>query len=282
MALCLALTLLGGCSALRIGYNQGADLVYWWLDGYADFDDAQARRARGALSDWFAWHRRTQLPEYARLLARAQADVAADTSPEQICNWWSSIGKRIETSLEQAIPAAADLMLELTAPQLQHIEQRYAKKNAEFRDDFLNPDPLERRRATVKRYVDRAESIYGRLDEAQREQVARMVAASPFDTERWFSERVQRQQDALQMMRRLTQERADRDQAQAALRAYSNRWTRSPREDYRRYADTLLQFNCALVAALHNSSTPAQRQAAAQKFKGWENDARALAADAAR
>jgi len=282
VALCLALTLLGGCSALRIGYNQGADLVYWWLDGYADFDDAQARRARGALSDWFAWHRRTQLPEYARLLARAQADVAADTSPEQICNWWSSIGKRIETSLEQAIPAAADLMLELTAPQLQHIEQRYAKKNAEFRDDFLNPDPLERRRATVKRYVDRAESIYGRLDEAQREQVARMVAASPFDTERWFSERVQRQQDALQMMRRLTQERADRDQAQAALRAYSNRWTRSPREDYRRYADTLLQFNCALVAALHNSSTPAQRQAAAQKFKGWENDARALAADAAR
>ena len=40
--LCLALAGLSGCSALRLGYNTAPELAYWWIDGYADFDDAQA------------------------------------------------------------------------------------------------------------------------------------------------------------------------------------------------------------------------------------------------
>jgi hypothetical protein len=32
---------LGGCSALRLSYNNAPTLLYWWLDGYADFDKSQ-------------------------------------------------------------------------------------------------------------------------------------------------------------------------------------------------------------------------------------------------
>jgi len=35
--LCLAaLVGLTGCSTLKIVYNNSDDLIYWWLDGYAD------------------------------------------------------------------------------------------------------------------------------------------------------------------------------------------------------------------------------------------------------
>lgn len=280
--LCLALLLGSGCSALRIGYNQAADLVYWWLDGYADFSDVQTPRVRSALGNWLAWHRSTQLPDYAQLLSGAQTEVLANSTPARVCDWWSTIGKRIETSFERAVPAAAELMLELSPQQIQHIERRYAKRNDDFRNDFLQADPAERLQASIKRAVERAEYVYGRLDDAQRDRVARTVAASPFDAELWIAERLHRQQDALQMMLRLSGGRADRDQAQAALRAYSDRWTRSPRESYRRYAETLVQYNCAFAANLHNSSSPAQRQTAVQKLKGWESDARALAAEASK
>ena len=74
---------LTGCSAVRFGYNQAPELVYWWLDGYADFDDPQSRRVRDMLGQWFGWHRRTQLPDYANLLQRAQADVLADSNNAQ-------------------------------------------------------------------------------------------------------------------------------------------------------------------------------------------------------
>lgn len=282
VVLCVTVLVASGCSALRIGYNQAADLAYWWLDSYVDFNETQTVKVRDALDGWFVWHRSTQLPDYAGLLVRAQNEVVADSTPARVCEWWRTLNTRWQTSLEQAVPAGADLLLSISPRQVQHIERRYAKANDEFRDDFLQSDPAKRRKVSVDRAVDRAELLYGTLDDAQREQIARSVAQSPFDAELWFSERKRRQQDALQLLRRLPAEAASRDQAQAAIRAYIERASRSPREDYRRYSDMLANFNCVFAASLHNTTSPSQRQYAVQKLKGWEADVRALAAAAAR
>lgn len=269
---------LTGCSAVRFGYNQAPELAYWWLDGYADFDDAQTLRVREGLAQWFAWHRRTQLPDYAALLARAQAELPADTTPQRVCRWWDELRQRGERAAEQALPAAAEVMSTLKPAQLQHIERRYARKNEEFRDDFLDKDPARRLDRSVQRAVERAEFLYGSLEAPQRALVAKLVAASPFDPDAWYDERVLRQQEALQLMRRLGSENASRDTALATLRAYGERMARSPREPYRRYQEKLETYNCGFAASLHNATTPAQRQAAVAKLKGWEADFRALAA----
>ncbi len=278
VALCGALVGLAGCSALRIGYATAPDLAYWWLDGYVDFDDAQTPRVRDALAQWFTWHRRTQLPDYAALLVRAQAEVLADTTSARVCEWQADVTRRAHTAFERAAPDAAELMLTLTPQQVRHIERRYTKANDEYRDEYLQPDPARRAAANAKRAVERAETLYGTLDDAQRARLGVTLARSPFDADVWLTERRQRQQDALQMLTRLSREGANRDQAQAALRAYVERLERSPREPYRRYAERLAEFNCASAAALHNSTSPAQRRHAAQKLAGWEGDLRAIAA----
>jgi Family of unknown function (DUF6279) len=270
--------LLAGCSAVRFGYNQAPDLLFWWLDGYADFDDAQSLRVRDGLAQWFAWHRRTQLPDYAGLLVRAQAELPADTTPQRVCRWWDDLRQRGERAAEQALPFAAEVMPTLKPAQIQHIERRYARINGEFRDDFLDKDPVRRQERSVQRAVERAEFLYGSLDAEQRALVARLVTASPFDADAWYAERLQRQQEALQMLRRLSTENAPRDTALATLRAYGERMARSPREPYRRYQEKLETYNCAFAASLHNATTPAQRQAAVAKLKGWEADFRALSA----
>lgn len=278
--LLLTPALLTGCSALRFGYNQAPELAFWWLDGYADFDEAQSRQARERIARWFSWHRRSQLPDYAALLARMQSEAPADTSPDRACRWWSEWRQRAETAAEQALPGAADVVTTLTPAQIQHVERRYARNNDEFRRDFLDKDPARRLERSVERAVERAEFFYGTLDEGQRALVARWVAASPFDAEAWNAERVQRQQEALQLLRRLANPPAERDTALAALRAYMAHLWRSPREPYRRYQEKLEAYNCSFAASVHNSTTPSQRQAAAAKFKGWEVDLRALAASA--
>src|SRR4051794_30648541 len=33
--------LVAGCSAVRLGYANGDTIVYWWLDGYVDFNADQ-------------------------------------------------------------------------------------------------------------------------------------------------------------------------------------------------------------------------------------------------
>jgi hypothetical protein len=279
-ALCGVLALASGCSALRIGYATAPDFAYWWIDGYVDFNATQTPRTREALAQWFAWHRRTQLPDYAALLARAQAEVLADTTAARACEWQADVTRRANTAFERIAPDAAELMLTLTPQQIAHIERRYAKANAEYRDEYLQADAGKRLTANVKRTIDRAETLYGSLDDAQRARIATALARSPFDADLWLAERRQRQQEALQMLSRLTREGATRDQALAALRAYVERVERSPREPYRRYAERLSEFNCNFAAMLHNSTDAAQRRSAAQKLAGWEGDLRSLAAGA--
>ncbi len=281
VALCGVLGLTSGCSALRIAYGTAPDLAYWWLDRYVDFDGAQTPRVRDAIKQWFAWHRRTQLPDYAALLARAEVEVLADTTPARVCEWQATVLARAHVAFDHIAPAAADLMRTITPEQVRYLERRYEKFNAEFRDDFLQPDPRERAHEALKRTVDRAEMLYGRLDAAQRERIANGLKRSPFDPELWLSERRARQQDALQILRRTGADGASREQSLAALRGYVDRLEHSPRDTYRRYSERLNEFNCAFAASVHNATSPAQRRAAAKRLAGWEVDLRAIAAAAA-
>ena len=277
--LCLSAALLSGCSMLRVGYNQAPELAYWWLDAYADFDDTQTPRLRNALSQWLLWHRRTQLPDYAALLVRAQTEALADTTPERVCAFEADLRSRLDTAVDRVVPAAAELLLMLTPAQLQHIERRYAKSNDEFRSDYLQNDRADRAKASAKRAADRIEMLYGDLGDAQLERIAKSVVVSPFDPELWLKERQRRQQDLMQTLRKLIAERAPAERAQAAVRAHVKQYQRSLNEAYRAYYARLYEFNCAEGAALHNAMSAAQRQVAVQRLKGWEADVRALAGD---
>jgi hypothetical protein len=278
--LLLCVGLLSGCSLMRLTYPQSPTLVYWWLDGYVDFTNAQTPKVQDQLAEWLRWHRSTQLPDYVALLQRARADVAVATTPAQVCRWFDELTARAMRGYEQAVPAAADLVLTLSPAQLEHIQHKFDKTNAEFRDDFLQPSPAERLKESVKRAVERTESLYGKLDDAQRERIAREVAISPFDPVAWMAERELRQRDILQALRRLQAERASNAQAQAALRAFAEQAQQSPRPAYHVYQQRLKAFNCAFAAEVHNTTTPAQRQALADTLKGWETDLRSLAAEA--
>ena len=268
---------LSGCSALRVVYNTGPQLAWWWLDGYVDFSREQAPPVKAALESWFEWHRATQLPEYAALLASAQSQVPSPLTPVAVCQWNARLADALAPAAMRALEQAVDLLPGLGEAQLRHIEQRYAKGLDEMREEYLQADATERQRASVKRTIERAEQLYGRLDEPQRKLIAEGVAASPFDPQGWMEERKRRQRDTLATLRRLLAERADRDRRLAALRALAERSQRSPDPTYRAYQQQLTDFNCAFVARVHNATTPAQRQKARATLKGWEDDLRALA-----
>ena len=265
---------------LRLAYGQADALVFRWLDGYVQLDDAQTLRVRAALDAWFAWNRRTQLADYAALLDGIHAAVPADTTAEVVCGWWDDAKKRIDLGLEQAAPALAGLVSTLTAAQIGNVEQRYAKSNREFTEEYLQADPSKRHREAVKRVVGRVETLYGGIDDAQRERIAAWVARSPFDPEVAIEERRRRQHDTLQLLRRLNAVGPAAERTQAEVKDYLLHLNHSPREPYRRYAERLVQHNCRLAADIHNGTTPRQRQVAVQRLKGWATDLRALVADA--
>ncbi len=270
---------LGGCSALRLGYANGPQLAWWWLDGYIDFSREQAPRARQVVDRWFEWHAGTQLPAYATLLAQAQVQVQEPLTADTACRWQARGLQALEPAIRRAADDFADLVPGLGPAQFKQLEQRHAKNNETMREDFLQAAPQERQAAAFKRTLERAENVYGELNEAQKRLLLAGLAASPFNPEQWLQERMRRQRDLLQTLRKLVADKASREERAAALRALAKRSTESPDPAYRDYQKRLTEYNCALVAQLHNATTPAQRQRARNTFKGWEDDVRWLVAN---
>lgn len=279
IALITLLLLVSGCSMLRLGYDNGPQLVWWWLDGYVDFSREQAPHAKQAIQQWFGWHRANQLPEYADWLAAIRNGVDGALTPEQVCSWSEELQAIVAPAFDQAVQLGAPVALRLGEAQWRHLEQRYAKSNDELRQDFLQPGPEDRLHAAIKRTVKRIENLYGDIDKTQRRLIIASLEASPFNPEAWLAERQRRQQETLKTLRQLAAESATPELATASLRNLVEHTHRSDDPDYRAYQLKLTGHTCGFIAHMHNSTTPKQRQYAHDKLKGWETDVRALMID---
>ncbi len=262
---------------LRVGYNQGPQLVWWWLDGYIDFSNAQTPHAKEAIRQWFDWHRTTQLPQYAAHLSNLSHQINDSVTSDQVCGWYEDLRSIFAPALDHALHVGAPLLSGLSEAQLRHLEQRYAKGNDEFRDDYLKPVIEDRRNASIKRSVKRFENLYGNLNDTQKRLIADGIAASPFDPEAWLAERQRRQSQTLLTLRQLISESTEIKHIATSLRVLTEHIEHSPDADYRAYQVKLTEYNCAFMADVHNSTNHQQRRHANDKLKNWETDLRRLA-----
>lgn len=268
---------LAACSAVRLGYNTLGDLAYWWLDSYLDFTPQQASRVREDLARLHQWHRTEELPRFEQMLQRMEQLVPQDVSPEQACNFMTELRERLLAVARQSETAAVPLAAGLQADQLQHLQHKYDKNNADYTSEWVRLGPAEQKEKRYRQFLDRAEMIYGRLDEPQRQELRRDVDRSIFEPKRILAERRRRQQDALQTLGRIVRERVPFDEARLMLRGYFDRALTPPGAGARAYQDALVAEGCRHFAILHNSTTPEQREAAVRRLRAWQRDLRELA-----
>lgn len=278
MSLLSVLTLLAACSTLRIGYSQADTLAYWWLDRHLDFNSAQTPQVRQALAQWQTWHRTRQLPDDLALLEQLAQEASSDTTPAQTCRWWKAVQTRQETYLMALVEPLADTLGSLDDVQLKHLQTRFDTSNREWRDNYLRGDSDQRHRASVERLVDRAETLYGRLDSAQRRLISERLRSSPWDPHRWLQERQRQQQETLATLRAGAQPGLDKARRSAALRTWVGHAVRPGDEAARSLREQLVRFQCELATDLHNVTTAEQRTHATERLQGWTRDLRSAAA----
>lgn len=273
----LAALALGGCSAVRLGYNTGPTLVYWWLDSYFDFDTDQSVRVRDDLQAVQDWHRKNELPLLAKKLSELQTMAPKSVTTEQVCRLVDELQTRLQVTLERITPTIATIAPTLQGAQLEHMVEEFARRDRKWREEWIDGTLAERSERRVKQIVERAESFYGTLEPAQQAAVRAHIASSSFDGPRQFREMQRRHQDALLVLRKIRSGETNTAQAPAELRGLLDRTLKAPDPAYRRYMEQLTSESCAAMAALHNSSTPQQRTRLLDTLKGYEGDARALA-----
>jgi hypothetical protein len=268
---------LAGCSAVKLGYTTLPELAYWWLDGYADFGDEQRTQVRADLARLQAWHRRNELPRLADLLADLEARLPGEITPQQACGFLHAFEARADALAQEAEPAVVALATSLDAQQQVHIERKFRSRNESFRKDWIDPVPAQQQQKRFEQLLDRFETLYGRLDEPQRAVLREGVARSAYDAARILADRRRRQQDLLQVLGRVTAPDASPELARTELRGWLERARHAPDAEDRAWQEGLVQEGCGLFSAVHASTTPAQREQAARRLRGWQRDLRELA-----
>lgn len=267
---------LGGCSAVRIGYGNAPSLLYWWIDGYVDFDEAQSVKARDTLAALHAWHRRQELPAYIALLQSVQTMAPVNVTPEQACVHLEVARDRLRALLANAEPGMAALVPTVKPAQIEHIRRQFEKRNEGWREKWLDGSAQQRRERRINQAVERYESFYGTLEERQLAVIRANVERSRFDPSLRYQETLRRQQETLQALRQLLAAPKAEADAPAAVHEAIERALRSPDPVMRARFEADWQDNCRAIADLHNSTTPAQRRKATQTLKNYEDDLRAL------
>lgn len=272
----LGALLLGGCSVARLGYSQAPDLVYWWVDSYLDLSDAQSSRLRADLVALHQWHRSTELPLLAGSLADLQGVALQDTTPVRLCQIVDALRPRLQAVLDQAEPGFATLAVSLKPEQLAHLQRQLEKRQQKWRKDWLDGSPTERLERRTERLIERSEMFYGRLDASQRALLRARVAASGFDSTIAEADMLRRQQDLLQTLQAIGRSGLGAPRAQDDIHQLLTRLLLPTQPAERARQELLRQENCGTFAALHNSTSPAQRRQLVETLKAFESDARAL------
>ena len=269
---------LGACSTIKLAYNNLPELSYWWLDAYVDFDGSQTPKVRDELAQLLSWHRQNELPRVLGVLQEAQALAPRDVTAAQACRMADQIRERLLAVTERAEPAGTELALSLTEAQLQQLERKYAKNNAEYRKEWLDRSRAEVQEKRYEKFLERLEDFYGRLTPEQRELVRQQVAQSVFDPRLAGAERRQRQQEALALLRGFNATKPPPAEARAAIHAYVMRIADPPPGPWRDHQQALLQEGCRNLAALHNATSASQREQAVRRLQAYQDDLRQLVA----
>jgi hypothetical protein len=277
LALALALAL-SGCSAIKLGYGNLPHLAYWWLDNYADFSDEQAPLVRDEIVRVHAWHRQQELPKVLEMVDRMEQLAPGEISAQQACGIVDEARARLKAVADHAEPAMATLLAMLTPREHRHLARKFRRNNESFHKEWValrRPELVEKRH---KQMTERLEMFYGRLEEPQRAVLRQRLELSMFDPARALVEWERRQQDLLQMLRRLSQRGVPEAEARALLRGWIERAEKSPDPVHRAYQEALLKEGCATFAAVHQSTTPGQREHAVRRLRAYQRDIRDLMA----
>ncbi len=278
LVLTFALT---GCSAIRLAYNQSPLMIHWWLDDYADFDDEQSKLLRSQLNALQAWHRSQELPHYANLLAQVQQLASGPVSHPQICQVYEQFRPRLQRLSEQAALGLAVTAPLLKPEQLSAITKQIDKTNRKWRKEWLDitrPELIELRLSKTR---DQLEGFYGPLSEQQISVLRQLKSASEYDPRLAWTERLQRQDELLQVLRQQSKGK-NPDLVVADIKAHLRRQFIDPNTPYRTQSELRLREGCRSIAAVHNTASSEQRQHLLHKLQDYQSDFRALMAQASK
>jgi len=275
------LALTAACSTIRFSYNHGDTLLYWWLDAYVDFEGDQSDWVKRDIGELFQWHRKTQLHDYAALLGTFQRQLAGNPTQADLIGDYREMRSRTETLAMKAVPDMVDLARSLTPDQIAQMEERFKKKNDEYRRKFVSGSVEKRQEARFDKSMEQFKLWFGSFNREQEAALRRASDARPLDSNVWLDERILRQRKILALTRKIQQEKPSKEQTGAMITALVHEFFgRMDAPERKGFYDSYTNATTNYILTAIRIATPAQKAHAQKRMQGWIDELNALAKEA--
>ena len=279
--LIVLLALTAACSTIRFSYNHGDTLLYWWLDAYVDFEGDQSDWVKRDIGELFQWHRKTQLHDYAALLGTFQRQLAGTPTQADLLADYRAIRSHTEILAMKAVPDMVDLARSLTPDQIEQMEERFKKKNDEYRRKFVSGSVEKRNDARFDKSMDQFKLWFGGFSDEQEKVLRRASDARPLDSATWLEERMLRQRKILTLARKIQQEKPSKEQTSAMITSMLREFfARMDAPDRKGFYDSYTNATINYILTAIRIATPAQKAHAHKRIQGWINELNVLAKEA--
>lgn len=269
-----ALLLAGACSMAGMAYNNVVPLAAWYVDDYVELDETQRARFRDGLERLRAWHRRSELPEYSRVLEDAARRVDGEVSAADVRALYDD-GRRLTNRLaERALPEVADLLLSLTPQQVASIEDKLRRENEKLENERVRAPTAQRDRERVERYMRNIESWMGSLTPEQKLRVRAGVEKMQINDALRIADRKRLQGKFLTLLRNPP----PKPKFVEELRGIFTRPEEGRDPEYVEATRVWREQTTALFADTLATATPSQRNHLKRKLRGYASDVTALVA----
>ena len=277
--LTLMLVLAAGCSSLRLAYNNGDTVLYWWLNAYVDLDRDQKGWVREDIDQLFDWHRKTQLRDYVEILRKGQRQLQGNVTQADLLADYDEIKHRTQTLLLKAAPELADLARSLKPEQIAQMEKKFKSNNDDYRKKYLSGDQEKRQQLRYKKSMEQFELWFGSFSSEQEAAIRKASDARPLDNEMWLDERQRRQRNVLNLVQKVQREKLDKGATVALINALiKDSFARLDQSERKAFFDSFEESTANLVLTVIKIATPAQKAHAVKRMQGWIDDFNSLAA----
>lgn len=270
----LALTVLAGCSLVRLGYGHLDTFALWTADEYFDLDADQKQEFQKRFAKLHDWHRYEQLPDYAAFLSSARARLEKGITREDVLWATEEVKQRYRTLVSRAADDAAALLLTVTPEQLGALQRQWDEDNRDFvREYRLDRDVEAQQRARARRVLSRIRDWVGHLDDAQDRRIIALANELPLIHGLRYEDRLRRQREFLQLMqaRGMPQEFTER------LRHWLANWEEGRDPAYHREFEAWVRQQADFYTAVYGILLPHQRTAVAERVQRYADDFTQLA-----
>jgi len=272
--LLLLVALVAGCSALRLTYRQADALLAWRANEYFDLNPLQRHDLDVRLERLLAWHRYEQLPDYAVFTRAAIARVQQSLNRDDVVWLIEGVKARYRVIVNRGSGDAAAMLATLEPEQINALQKQWHKVNRKFANqNELDGSVEERKRARLKKTLDRIQDWTGGLTYAQEQKIAALLDAIPLIEHLRHADRIRRQQEFLQLL----EMRANPQEFRPKLRAWLLDWESGRAPAYARLSGEVYAKRIEFYLAVDKLLTPGQRQIVLHRLQEYADDFHALA-----